>query len=429
VKAESVHSHRPDRATRLVRLGWLLAFILLVVLQAAGVPATFQNYLARPTFNMGSDPLQVAAALQGAGISRETFAAYKVGVQMLGTIPLLVFGLLIFWRRSGDRAALLISFLLLISSYGPLATAVLNRLGEYGIFINRLLNVITPVSLPLVFYLFPDGRFVPRWTRWAALAFALILLPSLLFPGSRFDTLFSTPGPLAMIFILPFYGSLIYAQVYRYRKVSGPTERLQTKWVMLGMLLMPFAWTLNGLVIPTLAPELAHVTAATIRTRLWIELLVFQPLYLVFPIGMGISLMRYRLYDIDLIIRRTLVYSLLTIALGLIYLGVVVFLQNLLGGLTGERQPEIVIVISTLAIAALFTPLRRRIQGFIDRRFYRKKYSAEQALATFAAMARQETDLDELRRQVVEVVDQTVQPEMVRLWLRPTPPPARRLEG
>jgi hypothetical protein len=429
VKAESVHSHRPEIATRLIRLGWLLAFILLVVLKAAGVQVTFQNYLAEPTFNMGDDPLRVAEALKGAGISQALFAAYKVGVQMLSSIPLLVFGLLIFWRRSGDRGAMLISFLLLITGYGTLAPAVVNLFGEFGIFISRLLIVISGVSLPLIFYLFPDGRFVPRWTRWVLAAFGLVLLSSLLFPGSRFDTLFSTPGPLAMIFILPFYGSLIYAQVYRYRKVSGPTERLQTKWVMLGMLLIPFAWTLNGFIIPTLAPELEHVTAATIRTRLLIELLVFQPLYLVFPIGMGISLMRYRLYDIDLIIRRTLVYSLLTIALGLIYLGVVVFLQNLLGGLTGERQPEIVIVISTLAIAALFTPLRRRIQGFIDRRFYRKKYSAEQALATFAAMARQETDLDELRRQVVEVVDQTVQPEMVRLWLRPTPPPARRLEG
>jgi hypothetical protein len=415
---ESVHIPRHERATRLIRLGWLLAFILLVILQTAGVPASFQNYLARPTFNMGDDSLKVAEALHGAGISQELFALYKVGVQMLSTIPLVVFGLLIFWRRSGDRAALLISFLLLITSYGSLAPAVVNRFGEYGVFINRLLTVISAVSLPLVFYLFPDGRFVPRWTRWAALIFFLILLPSLLFPGSRFDTLFATPGPLGMVIMLPFFGSLIYAQVYRYYKVSGPTERLQTKWVMLGMLLIPFAWTLNGLVIPTLAPELAHVTAATIRTRLWIDLLIFQPLYLVFPIGMGISLLRYRLYDIDLIIRRTLQYSLVTISLGVIYLGVVVTLQDLLGGLTGERKPEIVTVISTLAIAALFTPLRRRIQSFIDRRFYRKKYNAEQSLADFALHARNETDLDELNGQLVAVVQAAMQPEHTAVWLR-----------
>jgi hypothetical protein len=415
---ESVHFPRHKRATRLIRLGWLLAFILLVILQTAGVPASFQNYLARPTFNMGDDPLKVAEALHGAGISQELFAAYKVGVQVLSTIPLVVFGLLIFWRRSGDRAALLISFLLLITSYGSLAPAVVNRVGEYGVFINRLLTVISAVSLPLVFYLFPDGRFVPRWTRWAALIFFLILLPSLLFPGSRFDTLFATPGPLGMVIILPFFGSLIYAQVYRYYKVSGPTERLQTKWVMLGMLLIPFAWTLNGLVIPTLAPELALVTAATIRTRLWIELLVFQPLYLVFPIGMGISLLRYRLYDIDLIIRRTLQYSLLTISLGVIYLGAVFTLQNLLGGLTGERQPEIVTVISTLAVAALVSPLRRRIQSFIDRRFYRKKYNAEQSLADFTLHARNETDLDQLTSRLAAVVKAAMQPEHTDVWLR-----------
>jgi hypothetical protein len=135
------------------------------------------------------------------------------------------------------------------------------------------------------------------------------------------------------------------------------------------------------------------------------------------PLAIVISILRYRLWDIDLIIRRTLVYSTLTLTLGLIYLGAVVTLQNLLGGLTGERQPEIVTVISTLAMAALFTPLRRRIQSFIDRRFYRKKYNAERALASFALHARNETDLDALTGRLVDVIQETIQPAHASLWL------------
>jgi hypothetical protein len=120
------------------------------------------------------------------------------------------------------------------------------------------------------------------------------------------------------------------------------------------------------------------------------------------PLSIAFAIQRYRLWDVDIIIRRTLVYSLLTIALGLIYLGVIVFLQNLLGGLTGERQPEIVTVISTLTIAALFTPLRRRIQSFIDRRFYRRKYNAEKLVLAFSTSLREEVDLNELTHSLVK---------------------------
>jgi hypothetical protein len=140
------------------------------------------------------------------------------------------------------------------------------------------------------------------------------------------------------------------------------------------------------------------------------------------PIATGIAILRYRLYDIDLIINRTLVYGSLSASLALVYFGGVATTQAIFRALTGQEQPQLAIVVSTLAIAALFNPLRRRIQGFIDRRFYRSKYDARKTLEAFSAKLRDETDLDALRDELVRVVRETMQPAHVALWLRPETP-------
>jgi hypothetical protein len=190
-------------------------------------------------------------------------------------------------------------------------------------------------------------------------------------------------------------------------------ERQQIKW---------FAYTAAVLAITVFL----QIITFAVETPLWFERVGFA-LNIAFipaiPIAIGIAILRYRLYDIDLLINRTLVYGSLTLMLALVYFGGVTATQVVFTALTGqEEQPQLTIVVSTLVIAALFTPLRRRIQSFIDRRFYRRKYDARKTLEAFSAQLRDETDLNALSEDLVGVVRETMQPAHVSLWLRPDTP-------
>jgi hypothetical protein len=189
--------------------------------------------------------------------------------------------------------------------------------------------------------------------------------------------------------------------VLRYRRAAG-VERKQIKWLL-------YAISLFGIFyIPYMLFQSWGEQIWGLFINLWL---------IAIPLAIGIAILRYRLFDIDLIIRKTLQYTLLTGLLALVYFGSVILLQSLVENLTGEQSP-LVIVLSTLVIAALFNPLRSRIQDFIDRRFFRKKYNAEQALAQFAATARDEVDMDKLTAALLRVVEESVQPEKVSMWMQ-----------
>lgn len=208
---------------------------------------------------------------------------------------------------------------------------------------------------------------------------------------------------------------MIYSQVYRYRRVSNSVQRQQVKWAVFGLVL--YAVLLIGLSLLPLIPGLYQPGSFFEVVLNTLYPLAALPL----PLSIGIAILRYRLWDIDTIINKALVYGLLTALLAALYAGLIFGLESLFASITGHAgQSPIVLVVSTLAIAALFQPARKRIQSVIDRRFYRKKYDAAKTLTAFSRTLRHEVNLEQLEEQLLAVVQETMQPEHVSLWLRKT---------
>ncbi len=284
--------------------------------------------------------------------------------------------------------------------------------------------------------LFPDGRLPSRrWRLLAWLSGAVIILVSAGFalsPGPM-DTLPGIRNPFGLekypwvadaaqgvTLLLPLCVlASALSLVLRFVR-SGGEEREQIKW-------LAFAALVSGLGSSSVViPSIILSNDAGGADPLWMNLLEDAETlsFAGVPVAVGIAILRYRLYEIDLLINRTLVYASLTATLAAVYFGGVTATQAIFRALTGqEQQPQLAVVVSTLVIAALFNPLRRRIQSFIDRRFYRRKYDARKTLEAFSAKLRDETDLDALNNHLVEVVKETMQPAHVSLWLRPDTPP------
>jgi hypothetical protein len=295
-----------------------------------------------------------------------------------------------------------------------------------------------------VFLLFPDGKLPSR--RWRPLAWlsgiviVSVSVGVMLSPGSL-DMPRGIRNPFGLeaapwvttvaYAILPLLPLCMFASavslVLRYRR-SGGDVRQQIKWIAFAASLVALTY-LIAMVASLIHPSEAWLTAGSV---LWLNLLTIAALlsFVTIPIAVGFAILRYRLYDIDVVINRTLVYGSLTALLALVYFGGVATAQAVFRVLTGqEQQPQLAIVVSTLVIAALFTPLRHRIQRFIDRRFYRRKYDAAKTLEAFSAKLRSETDLGALSDDVVGVVRETMQPAHVSLWLRPQTAQQREQTG
>jgi hypothetical protein len=329
--------------------------------------------------------------------------------------------LVLFWRKSTDRAILLFSLVLVLGGGGFPRLAFTS--GTYGVWWLPIdvLAALAGVMLSFV-YTFPDGRFVPGFTRWLALGWITASLVPVAILG------ISHPwnwwlSPLYTLVRIAFYCSLALTLLYRYRRMSTPVQRQQIKWVVFGGSIVAGALSMVNLVLHVLP---SYYPALDISTQLYqLVSALADLLSALIPLSIGIALLRYRLWDIDVLINRTLVYGTLTASLALIYGGLVIGLQALLRGIINQGS-GVAIVISTLAIAALFQPLRRRIQRVIDRRFYRSKYDAARTLAAFSATLRNEVDLHQLREHLVAVVQETMQPSHVSLWLRPPEPSRKR---
>jgi len=399
-----------SRRTPLFAIGRVTGW-LIVPLYAAGMFAYY--WLENRLGLLGENPFEDVVVIVGFG----AFAV--VGALVVGKRPTNPIGwimatvaLMAAVFPAGDSYAAYV-----MSTRGrPDAFAVLGAWAQSWYWF--LLVSLTFVYLPM---LFPDGRLPSR--RWLPVAvlsgiatLAMVVLGALTDTLSGQDVDYRIENPigiegLASVEKLPVFGALgvllgigilgaVASVVVRFRRSRG-IERQQMKWF-----LYPTVFLCTFPVGDYLPGVIGGV--------------VFAVIFVGLPVAIGIAVLRYRLYDIDIIINRTLVYGSLTLMLALVYFGGVTATQTLFRTLTSEEQlPQLVVVASTLVIAALFNPLRRRIQSFIDSRFYRRKYDARKTLEAFSARLRDETNLEALNEDLVGVVTETMQPARVSLWLRP----------
>jgi hypothetical protein len=371
------------------RLLWLLFVALTLVPFILSLPDTWRG-------------LEAMASDSHSGIPSAVYAWVALGLICLAMLVAMVIAGILFLRRSDNIMALLAgAFIMANVATVLVATNTGDIPADAPVWLQALVAILSLTVYYGFFLLFPTGRFAPRWT-WTLIPLWVVAILTLDAGGDSVEWLVVS-YPL-------FYGAAIIFQIYRYRWVSTAIERQQTKWVAFGLVTTLVAnqvfWLPSGLT----------PLGATLYQP--VSYLLYVLTKLLVPITFFIAIQRYRLYEIDRIINKALVYGLLTGILGVIFVGGVITLQALVRIVTGQDSP-VALVASTLLIAGLFQPIRARIQNTIDRRFYRSKYDAQKTLASFSATLRQEVSLTELRERLVGVVNGTMQPVSASLWLAP----------
>ena len=406
--SSAAHTRLSGSRLILARVTWVAVVTLIVALFLVMLPA-YYTFLQTVCTGATCGPTQPTPAsaqgIQKLGLSLGAYATFTLALTLASELLCIVVSAVIFWRKSDDWMALLVAL-------GEVALGILyvtfTLQGSHSAWQVPaiVLTVLGNGAFFLVGSLFPHGRFVPRWTRW--------LLPCWVVSGLAF-LFFHDVSFMYLVYKLVWLGVvvlLVIALFYRYRYASSPLQRQQTKWVIYGGSVAGIIEV--GLTLPLyLFPSLRQAGS--------FYQLVIAPAYILVvflvPLSIGLAILRYRLYDIDLLINRTLVYGTLTVSLALVYAGLIIGLQALMGAIIKQNN-DVVIVVSTLTIVALFLPLRHRIQNIIDRRFYRRKYDAAKVMAAFSATLRNEVDLSQLSENLLAVVQETMQPTGVWLWLR-----------
>jgi hypothetical protein len=399
------------------RVLWLALALPTVALTVIGVPLYYQLLLT-PCAEVNSCANLNGALTTGAvrflqehGISIGVYAALHIIFFALITLIWWVIALLIFLRRSDEIFALIAALFLVfygVTTPAPFLDAMRATHPDWTVVTAYVLLGATITSIVFFVY-FPTLRSAPRWLLFVIVLGVVKTMVDILqtmLPGWMF--------PLAYV---AFYSAVIVAQVYRYRQISTPSERQQTKWVVAGI-----SVATGGIIGLLLFSEVSSFVPSVYTSYLlgesWTILLPLASVAI--PITVGVAILRYQLLDIDVLINLALVYGSLTGILAVLYLGLVIGAQSIFSNVTNQRgQNPLIIVASTLVIAGLFQPLRGRIQKIIDRRFYRAKYDTRKAVEAFSATLRQELSLTEVREGLVGVIKETMQPAHVSLWLAP----------
>jgi hypothetical protein len=404
----------------IARMGWVVVTLIVLTLTAIAIPRAntlLQSVCQPDTPCLGIQlTLTDLHQLKQLGLTPGFLATYQLGLDVGTLLVYLALATLIFARRSRDRMALFCASMLVLvggATYTGLLDDGLRPLAPAWYWPVGIVDFLGLTSLFAFLLLFPSGRFVPRWTGWGVLLAALAEAHYVFF----YDQLQPAQSdiPIDFLIYVALVLSIVGLQIYRYRRVSTPVQRQQTKWVVFGIAVALLGFSVSFTLVHFFPDRMVQ---SQVFQTLVVSTLSYAFLLLI-PISIAIAILRSRLWDIDTIINKALVYGPLTALLAALYAGLIISLESLAGHVAGPASTNpLALVVSTLAIAALVQPLRNRIQGAVDRRFYRSKYDAEKTLAAFSAALRQEVDLLQLREQLFSVVQETMQPESLSLWLR-----------
>lgn len=401
----------------IIRTTWMVCALLVLILFVISLPSRLPALVQLPQEERQIIVYQL-------GLPVEAFALYLLAMDVVTLLIFILTAAVLYWQKSDDWVVFAVSLALLtfVAAINP-SLDVLSRREDFWRWIFTLVRVTGAGSALLVLYIFPNGKFVPRWSRgmfyvWAGwLALWLVFAsqsstsqPSDIVQGiARMLSLHS--GELArlldsarlytlLVVLLVWFGTGIAAQIHRYRCESGEAERQQTRWILFSLVFAfvgYFAYNLPQRIIPeVMRPGYLHLLYIIVGEPIYLITLLLVPLFLT------ISIMRHRLWDIDFLINRTIVYGVLTSVLGFLFFGSILVIQRASLAITGGENSPVLIAASTLVIAALFLPLKGRLQNAVDRLFYREKIDFRQAFTSFSSQVRTIIEMPELLHVLVQ---------------------------
>lgn len=380
-------------------IGLLAVAILTIGIFVAAVPLRYAQLSAQCSAQCGAIPAFLVALDCGTALVWVGLAA------------------LILWRRPADGVGLFAVATMLLFGVArfPNTPLALGASHPEWLPVVESLRFLGSSCLSVFVFVFPDGRFYPRITSIFAAGWIIVQIPEFFFPGSALSSN-GWPASLRLAGFLAFVCVVVVAQAWRYQRASSAIQRRQTRWVVLGLSGALLCYLALEFVYPLVAeariglPVLAPVTVSSLTSLT----------FLLFPVTLGFAMLRYRLYDVDRIINRIVVYGATTAALAALYVALVLGLQAALFLTTGGmKSSSLVIVGSTLLSAALFQPLRRMLQRRVDTVFFRRRYDTEKTIHAFAASLRHEVDLADVRQRLLDITHDTLHPAHASLWLRP----------
>jgi hypothetical protein len=400
-------------------IAWIIVAAVDATILLFGLPLYFQELrqTCDPSTHIqrcgaGQLTTQAFHQLGQYGVTPELYAAVTVFLVGAAAALICLIGALIAWRTWNQWMGLFAAIVLITVGatgstaefLGALSLARSSMPASAAWAVGALVYAVVFLQWPAfgaVVLLFPTGRFAPK-TSWLIVLLWTTPVAALLLPA---------PAWVSVVAVTLTYGSTIAVTLWRYQHVFSPVQRQQVKWPLYA-LIITFALKATSVAI-FLSPSLGGAVATLAP---FLNVAIDSGVTLFAAIALCIAILRYQLFDIDRLINRTLVYGLLTGILGAAFVVAVIGLQRLFRSMTGQESP-LALVASTLFIAGLAQPLRGRLQKLIDRRFYRRKYDAQKALAAFSATLRHEVSLSELQERLIAVVTETMRPTHVSLWL------------